>query len=1022
MTKNSKTPQITSVQASAGSGKTYSLAKRYIRLLFDYDGRESAVPLKNIIAVTFANKAAIEMKYRVIEYLKKAALSLDTDGIFDESGLSEKEIKVKSSEVLKEILSNYDNFNISTIDSFINSILKACAINIDISPNFQIEKDYSKNLKFALDSFLQLSSTSAKLRETLLQYISQYLMSDKTGWFPKNDIYNEIEKVFKKAGNTGKDISVSRIPFETEIYKKASGITKKAEEFAGKFSDLEIYSTCLKAVEKIISEGNGIFYNPDKIPKAFASSLKYKKGAKIKDDADELWNAIGSDIAGLCVFYAYNYYGIYSDIYSKIDDEFELQAKKDELVFLHDINKKAMKLFEGDNPIMPEVYYRLSEKYKHFLIDEFQDTSPIQWAGIKRFLDESIASGGTFFYVGDAKQAIYDFRGGSWEIFYNALSEFSQNETDTVILGQNYRSHKEIVEFNNSVFSKENIERYLNDLHEEKDFLGEYKDIILVYSQSKQKCHPKKQKGYVEIKMLEDDCENREEETKNILLDTISQTSKRFELSDITVLCRSNAEVLLAGSWLLEEGISVESSQTLNIRNNDIIKQLVSAVMFIDSPMDSLSFVSFITGEVFCKAASVSPDDMLKFVFESHNKRDIDAFYKKFSEKYEILWKQYFEEFFVSAGFTPVYELVLAILEKFKVIENFTDSKAFIMRFLELIKKFEQEDGGLENFLEYFAALEDSDEALYIKTSSGNGVKIMTVHKAKGLQFPVVIAPFLKLSHTAVDKPLFEESGEKINLTYITKPMSEFSCELKDIYNREKAKALMSEINVLYVSMTRAEYEFYAVVPPKAGNSNNMARMLLYGEDIIRGTKEKYGLKRTPAETVSDKQKTGYKEIENYIQTKAAQPDINDSRRRGTMLHYALSKIKTFKNKKITDEIRSAAEHTKRKFLYDDTAWVEEKLLSLFENKEILSFFNADENEVFNELEIINSSGDTFRIDKAVKKENGMDIIDFKSSNFNKQDNKLQVENYIKLMKEICGDKNVNGYIIDIEKREIIKV
>ncbi|MDR1194905.1 MAG: UvrD-helicase domain-containing protein [Endomicrobium sp.] len=1017
---NKKISQITSVQASAGSGKTYSLAKRYIRLLFDYDSK-GATPLKNIIAVTFANKAAVEMKYRVIEYLKKAALSVGTDGIFDETGLSADGIRLKSLEVLNEIFNNYDNFNISTIDSFINSILKACAINIDISPNFQIEKDYSENLKFALDSFLQIAAASKSAEKILLQYISQYLMSEKTGWFPKNDIYNEVEKVFKKAGNSGKSIAVNALAFDAEISKRASEIIKKAELFYERFSKLGVYSLCLKAVEKTLAEGESVFYLPDKIPKSFAAPLKYKKNAIVDDKADKLWNEIGKSISELCLFYADNYYGVYSDIYSKIDNEFEIKAKKDELVFLHDINKKAMTLFEGDSPVMPEVYYRLSEKYRHFLIDEFQDTSPVQWAGIKRFLDESIANGGTFFYVGDAKQAIYDFRGGSWEIFYNALSEFAENENDIAVLNQNYRSHKEIVEFNNEIFSKENIERYLSDLNEDKEFIEEYRDLISVYSQSKQNYRPEKMKGYVEIEIIDENADRREE-TKLIFIGMARQLSQRFDQNDITVLCRSNAEVLTAGEWLLENGFNVESGQTLNIRNNNIIKQLISLITFIDSPMDSLSFVSFITGEIFCKAASADASALREFVFDFHDKRNADAFYKKFGERYESLWLEYFEKFFVLAGFAPVYELTLSILEKFQVVENFKESKIFIMRFLELIKTFEQEDGGLENFLNYFKNLEDGDENLYIKTSSGNGIKIMTVHKAKGLQFPVVIVPFLKLAHTSIDRPLFEDKGEKINLTYVTKNMSEFSERLKSVYNREKAKTLMSEMNVLYVSMTRAECEFYAIVPQKAGNSNNTLALLIGSQSIKRGEKEKYDLKRRQTATVADGQNAGYKEIKNYFQSEPSYPDINNARRRGTMLHFALSKIKTLKNKEINTEIEKALKFTKRKFLYDESEWIREKLFNLFESKEIRPFFDAGEDEIFNELEIVSSFGQTYRIDKAVIKENDVIVIDFKSSKAENEKNKEQVLKYINCLKEIYKGRNFYGYIVDVEAGKVIWV
>ncbi|MCL1901802.1 MAG: hypothetical protein FWG51_05350, partial [Firmicutes bacterium] len=480
--------------------------------------------------------------------------------------------------------------------------------------------------------------------------------------------------------------------------------------------------------------------------------------------------------------------------------------------------------------------------------------------------------------------------------------------------------------------------------------------------------------------------------------------------------------VSLAGSWLLEEGINVESSQTLNIRNNNIIKQIVSLLMFIDSPMDSLSFVSFITGEIFRESSGVNSEKIREFVFEAHNKKDLDVFYKKFGERYEDLWKKYFEEFFVQAGFTPVYELVLSVFEKFKVIENFKDSKVFVMRFLELIKNFEQDDGGLENFLDYFKNLEENDDGLYVKSSSGGGVKIMTVHKAKGLQFPVVIAPFLKLAHAKIDKPVFENSQEEIKLTYITKELSEFSQELKSAYNRERAKTLMSEMNVLYVSMTRAECEFYAFVPPKAGSSNNSVLVLIGKEDIAKGTKERYLIKRHAVETVSDNIDSGYKEIKNYFQSKTAAPDINDSRRRGTMLHFALSCIKSVKNKSVAAEIEKASEFTKRKFLYDNTEWVKDELLNLFEKKEIISLFDGNDDEIFNELEVVNSSGETYRIDKVIVGVKDVIAADFKSSNAAAEENKKQVLNYIECLSEIYAEKTVSGYIVDIEKGEKVRV
>jgi ATP-dependent exoDNAse (exonuclease V) beta subunit len=221
--------QIISVQASAGSGKTYNLAKRYIYLLLNYDKN---ISIKNIIAVTFTNKAAVEMKYRVINYLKRAALQEDCDGFFSDLKLSKQEIAQKSLTILKEILSCYDNFNISTIDSFKNRILKSCAMSIDISPNFTIEQDYSHNLDFALEVFLQKTRQSKGFEDIALKYVSQYLMKD-SGWLPKESIYREILKIFNKSGNLGKDIFCNNdINFKNEVFSAAESIVNKIKEFS----------------------------------------------------------------------------------------------------------------------------------------------------------------------------------------------------------------------------------------------------------------------------------------------------------------------------------------------------------------------------------------------------------------------------------------------------------------------------------------------------------------------------------------------------------------------------------------------------------------------------------------------------------------------------------------------------------------------------------------------------------------------------------------------------------------------
>jgi ATP-dependent exoDNAse (exonuclease V) beta subunit len=1012
--------QIISVQASAGSGKTYNLAKRYIYLLLNYDKN---ISIKNIIAVTFTNKAAVEMKYRVINYLKRAALQEDCDGFFSDLKLSKQEIAQKSLTILKEILSCYDNFNISTIDSFKNRILKSCAMSIDISPNFTIEQDYSHNLDFALEVFLQKTRQSKGFEDIALKYVSQYLMKD-SGWLPKESIYREILKIFNKSGNLGKDIFCSNdINFKNEVFSAAESIVNKIKEFSKFILKLKLDVNYSKAVAKVFEIGAKLFISADNIPSSFKyENIEYLKNSPKSDEAESLWHEIHKDICSLCELYMDNYYGIYSQIYSQVFLEFDKQSKKDGVIYLNEINKKTINYFENENNIMPEIYYRLSEKYRHFLIDEFQDTSGVQWSGIKRFLEESLAGGGSFFFVGDVKQAIYSFRGGNPELFDSIANEFSQAKIEKKYLNQNFRTGKVIVEFNNKIFSKENIERFFNYFCKTEKIESDYTKMIEAYAFSKQEA--KKNCGYVEISAIPKDCDDVDEETKHKFISCLWQVAQRYKHADIAVLCRSNEEILKVSLWLLENNYEVESHQTLNIRNNNAIKQIVSLLMFINSPIDTLSFSSFLMGDIFSRDSGISNEEIAKFIFDSKSDVKKKTLYKAFRKKYENLWNEYFEEFFVKAGFVPVYELTLSILEKFN-IAKFYEDKAFVTQLLELIKDFETQKPGLKNFLQYFNNLDDDKSELYIKNSFGSGIKVMTVHKSKGLEFPVVIVPYLKLSYGSIKNPYFDDSGEKVKLLNITKSLSKFSLKARKIYEREKLNSLLGELNVLYVSMTRSKYEFYAIIPPKAKQSNNLIPQLFNGENFSFGNKQKDYVRHNIEENLilDSYALSGYKDMHKYLAIpKKVAFGTAQARKKGTIIHYALSRIVTVRDKDISDVIKKAMFSTKMKFPFEDVEFVKENLKKLFSSKEILEMFSYEKDKVFNEKEIISSWGESFRIDKLIVSDDEFIVLDFKSSIYDEDENKKQLKNYVSLIAQIYPDKKAIAYVVDIDRSLLVKV
>jgi ATP-dependent exoDNAse (exonuclease V) beta subunit len=1008
--------QIISVSASAGSGKTYNLAKRYIKLAFNEN------QIDNIIAMTFANKAALEMKYRIIEYLKRGALGLDCRNIFE--GLDD--IENKSAQILHKILNNYDDFNIGTIDSFKNYILKACAFNLNISPNFQIEKNYEQYLSFALDSFIRAADKNPAFNKTISDYLDQYFIFDKRSWFAKDDIFTEIKNVFDKASNVGKDMEINKEVYKEKFHKKCLELCGLIERFRKSAKELNLHKVFTNGINKNDGELERNFSKLS-FSKYFLKEIPYNKDSKTSLEAEEIWVLIQEKIADLVEFYTFNYYAVYSKIYAGIIKEFDIQTQKDELVLLNEINKKTLALFKDDKIPIPEVYYRLSERYKHFLIDEFQDTNFVQWIGIKKFIEESVPGGGTLFYVGDIKQAIYNFRGGDPAIFSNIKNEFKNYAFEEIILRDNHRSGKAIVEFNNEVFSEENLSACLDDMQEKKDF--EYGGIADVYKNSAQYADDKKTQGYVEVEIIDKEIKDAQDIIKDKFLRVIDDLKMRFEFKDIAVLCRKNSETRTAALWLMENNLPVESVQTLNIKSNSFVKQIISLIKFISSPIDKLSFASFILGEIFQKKCGIEFSEIEKFLFLFRDNAGSKVLYKDFRIRYPEIWDEYFEEFFIKAGFIPVYELLILILDKFELTQNFPDSKIFIMKLLELIKEFEKDDCGIKNFIEHFESLSETDESLFIKNAQGLGIKVMTVHKAKGLQFPVVVLPFASFSLPQTDNPFFEQSSGEIKLLRL--PLSNaknYSKKVRDIYDDVKTKSLIDELNTLYVSLTRAEAEMFVIVPPKIGNSDNFASILFSKLHRTFGEKTKYNTKKQNSNSLNfeDKFCGGYKDIRKIFarsgRSFSLSVDNMNAREKGIIIHFALSKIKTLKDKDKEMEIQVALRQTSLKFSDKDVALIEKDFRDIFSCKELENIFNYDQDIVFNEKEIVNFSGRTIRADKIINEKDCVLIYDFKSSNSYIKNNEKQIKDYIGALSQIYPAKSIRGFIVDLNKKNIVEV
>lgn len=1031
-----KESNFISVEASAGSGKTHNLAKRYISLLLNFDSSKTNPPLNNILALTFTNKATIEMKERIIKYLKKISLGQDVKDVLTVVKLPKSKIPANADMAVNNIIKNFEHFNVKTIDSFINLIIKACALKLEVSPNYQILDSYDDYIDYAIDAFLDKSFNDDKVKEVLDVFFEQYKIDTNSSWNIRGNISETFKKLYKKE-ITKKIVEIKK---ETKYFEELPKLNNAFIEVCKNISEIKelenlTYSRYVTYINDVVSGKKSLFTGTissycykEEVP-YLKKVLPEKRNAKL----DELYFKGKGIIKYFTEFRAKHYYDNYIKMFDSILKEFEIRAKIDSVMFLQDINKQVSKVFYEEN-LAPEIYLSLSNNFTDFLIDEFQDTNQTQWQTLKLIVEENLSKGGTFFYVGDKKQAIYGFRGGDYKIFDIPKIEFANYFPQLTVLDTNYRSCKAIVDFNNKLYSQDNIYELLNHIGSDKglDNIDKYcEGIIEVFKDSEQKCNTQ-ESGYVEISYKEYSEEDIDEIVKQYLYETIDDVRKRFSNKDITIICRRNEEIEKIGKWLLEKNIDIESFQTLNIINSQIIKEMFSILQFLNIPTDNISFVSFITSEIFLKATGLKKEDMFKFITDNSlgTANNINL-YVRFRKTYPQIWQDYIENFFNRAGFIAVYEMVISIISKYKVIETFKEYSNIIYRFLEIICDFEKDNQGLQNFIDYFKDFEKNkkNEKFFIKVPSSDAIKITTIHKAKGLEFNVVIMPYFYIKQIGDSDNTFPiENEDEISFLKINKEMTAYSEYLKDIYYERYFKNISNELNGLYVSTTRAIFEFYALIIHKNTKNENKKS---YIEKFINEHNRSFGTKGKAKSKLPNEDEEVIKNVE-LTSTKLQDivDIINDSSieiygkkhkdilLNGKVIHYALSQIETFNSVNIQNKIEKAIENTQVIYSNQDLSYLNEKLSSLFSNKNIADLF-SEENVVFNEKEYVDKFGNTVRTDKIIIKQKEVCIVDFKSSIYDKEYINNQMKKYIEILKDIYTDKEISCCVVDIENEQI---
>lgn len=1048
--------------ASAGSGKTFTLVKEYLKIALENDSDNQ---YKNILAVTFTNKAASEMKERVISALQSLSgqkalegtpkhlmeallLPLEKGGL----GATQEQIVARSKKVLKSILHNYGNFAIGTIDKFTHKIIRTFAHDLHLPLNFDIELNENEVLDKSIDLLISEIGSNEKITKLLIEYAGKKA-EDEASWHIEKDLKNFAKNLIKEEGEFHlQQLRNLTIDDFEEIKKELSGSIISFEK--------ELTSLATTAISEVQSKGiyeksfSGSFYTKhwlkllkfkDFTPTAtFLKIINGEQNWYAKTVSQDQKDLIDANQAEFIVWYnsskdlidnkgeeyiinkllIKNIYNL--AVLNEIEKTIQEYKKENSVLSISDFNKKIAKIVASE-PI-PFIYERLGEKYKHYLIDEFQDTSIIQWHNLVPLVDNSLANGKFSMIVGDAKQAIYRFRGGEVEqiiklpyLHNNNNNELIKEREAAFIrnykeenLESNFRSKAEVVEFNNQFFSF-----IANNLS------GAYKEI---YNNLSQKFNTENSGGGVEIDLLDgEDKDEFDELTYNRILEIIEHTTSEtegYKLEDIAILTRGNKEGSAIASILLEKGIPVVSSESLLLNNSAEVKFLLNVFNFLVNPKEvsfQLPIINYLVNNQF-------KTDKLIDIYNHKNSNTLEVY---------LLSKELILDYKNIANYS-LYELTEYLIRHFNLSQ---EVNIYIQFFLDKIQEYAARfDNSVVNFLEWW---ENKSSKFSIVIPEGiNAVKIMSIHKSKGLEFPVVIYPYAdSISKNTEEYSWINDTNiERFKTAILPLSSALKGTKYERILKNEIEKSKLDLINILYVALTRPKDRLYILskrykAPKTASQSDSINISKLFFDYCELNSSQKVNdytyqfgsFLPNKSDDVSSENKNEdftnvvYNNWRDKIEISFQAPEIwetehlESATEYGRLIHKILADIETVED----------LETVIKKYQLAGIINSKEAENISIEIKEIINLdsvrpFFTDLDKVINETSILLPSGKTYQPDRVVQKNNETFIIDYKTGN-QETSHLKQLANYQTILLEM-GYSNVKSYLLYIKDRELVSL
>lgn len=1059
---------FTIYRSSAGSGKTRTLAKEYLKLALNHRSDY----FKHILAVTFTNKATQEMKDRIIQYLSDFSSGRTNElaeELRSELNLDNLTFRNHCQDTLTVLLHHYDHFSISTIDAFFQRVIRSFTRESGLTGDYRLEVDQDIVLEEVVDSLIDELGSKRELTEWVVEFAKDNLENERA-WDVRYNLIEFSREIFREEFKAIEEevVNTTGVPgffraFRNELWALKSAfhvkVSKPAMEAldiikshgwdladfsygknSGIISFFEAFAYGRGLSKLDLSKSSGRMRTYFTVPENWPSSKTLHKADIIRmarerlipiiveliETYDKEFRKVLSADAALRNMYVF---GLIADITRKLKEyknENNLMLLADAPRFLHGV------IEDSDTPF---IYEKVGSFYRNYLIDEFQDTSGMQWKNFLPLLTNSLDQGYSSLVVGDVKQAIYRWRGGDLRLLQQHVEAHIGEDRVTVKeLTTNFRSASTVINFNNALFSVAASAVSSSTGHPIS--ADAYRDVRQNIS--------RKEEGAVQVRFLKGS--DGEESWKEQALDQIPVYLEKLQrasvsLKDIAILVRKNEEGQQIVSHLLSYKNSekadpscrydVVSNESLRLDGAASVNLLLAAMRYLRNTDDVIARAQL--GFEFARLHE--PFRVLTEVFAVSNHAFFESNLPRTFSKEKASLKK-----------LPIIELTETLIEIFKLNEC-TGELAYLQAFQDLVLEFySRERNDLGAFLEWWEANKHKKS---IQISGDiDAVQLLTVHKSKGLQFGYVIIPFCSwgLDHDVwqspnlwvkVDEPPFNKAGY-LPVKYTSTLENTY---FDEFYKEERTRTYLDNLNLLYVALTRAERGMIVLAPhPQSKGAKRTVAQLLF--DSIQGSLElapnwnnatdEWAAGQWEAMGRSQKEQATAVTLQNYRSSpwreklvirrsfsgNFADTPVSDKNEKisyGIHLHAILSRIK------FAPEISQTLDKIVFEGLITDSEKVllRQQLDSLLSNPQIAGWFSSGW-DVRTEVPILMPGGRESRIDRLMIRDKMSVVVDFKTGTPNKDDQR-QVAEYMDILRQM-NFVEVEGYLLYVRTGQVVSV